>query len=255
MKTNDTLLILFLLITPIAFGQIIGSKEMNGQIFEQSTLVEGVNIINNTTQVTTVSDVNGMFSIAVKEGDILVFSSVNLNPFKYRITNEDLKSNLLQIKMTVKEMELKEVIVNENSNITAENLGIIPEGQKKYTSAERKLATAGDFKPISLLGLLGGSMPLDPVINKINGRTKKLKELVEVEKKEDNIKQLGYLFENVYFTDYLKIPAEHINGFKFYVVENEYAGSLLELKDKTKLTFLMSELALKYNEIIISENK
>jgi hypothetical protein len=26
-----------------------------------------------------------------------------------------------------------------------------------------------------LLGLIGGSMPLDPLINKINGRTKRLK--------------------------------------------------------------------------------
>ena len=255
MKTNNTLLILFLFNVQITFGQIPVSKEIQGQIFEQSTSVEGVNIINNTTQVTAVSDVNGLFSIAVKEGDVLVFSSVNLNPYKHRITNEDLKSNSLQIKMTVKEMELKEVIVNENSNITAENLGIIPEGQKKYTPAERKLATAGDFKPVHLLGLLGGSMQIDPLINKINGRTKKMKELIEVEKKENNIIQLGYLFEDAYFIDYLKIPSEHINGFKFYLVENEEVASLVEVKDKTKLTSFMSELALKYNEIILSENK
>ena len=255
MKTNNTLLILFLFSAQITFGQITVSKEIQGQIFEQSTSVEGVNIINNTTQVTAVSDVNGLFSIAVKEGDVLVFSAVNLNPYKHRITNEDLKSNSLQIKMTVKEMELKEVIVNENSKITAENLGIIPEGQKKYTPAERKLATAGDFKPVHLLGLLGGSMQIDPLINKINGRTKKMKELIEVEKKENNIIQLGYLFEDAYFIDYLKIPSEHINGFKFYLVENEEVASLVEVKDKTKLTFLMNEMALKYNEIILSEDK
>jgi hypothetical protein len=34
-----------------------------------------------------------------------------------------------------------------------------------------------------LLGLLGGSMPLDPLINKINGRTKRLKKLVVLEAK------------------------------------------------------------------------
>jgi len=254
-KTNDTLLLLFLLSAQITFGQIAASKEIQGQIVVQSTPAEGVNIINSTTQVMAISDVNGMFSIVVKEGDVLVFSSVNLDPVNHRIISEDVKSNSLQIKMTVKEMELKEVIVNENSKITAENLGIIPEGQKKYTPAERKLATAGDFKPVHLLGLLGGSMQLDPVINKINGRTKKMKELIEVEKKENNIKQLGYLFEETYFVDYLKIPLDQINGFKFYIVENEQAASFLETKDKTKLTFLMSELALKYNEILSGENK
>ena len=63
-------------------------------------------------------------------------------------------------------------------------MGIIPYGQKKYTPAERKLKTAGDFKPIHLLGLLGGAFALDPIINKINGRTKKLKKEIKVEGKE-----------------------------------------------------------------------
>lgn len=239
----------------ISFGQTFGSKEIQGQVFEETVLVEGVNIINNTNQYSTVSDANGKFSIVASEGDVLVFSSINLEAVKHRVVAEDLVSNLLQVKMTTKKNELKEVVVNENANITAENLGIIPKGQKKYTQAERKLATAGDFKPVSLLGLLGGSMPLDPVINKINGRTKKLKINLEVEKKESNIEQLGYFFEEEYYIDYLKIPLEYIRGFKFYLVENQQVEMLLKEKDKSKLTLLMSELALKYNEIISSENK
>ena len=145
MKTNDTLGILLLFFTQITFGQLAASSEIQGQILEQSTLVEGVNIINNATQVSAVSDINGRFSVIVKEGNVLVFSSVNLNPVKHRITVEDLKSNSLQIKMTVREMELKEVVVNENSHITAENLGIIPRGQKKYTPAERRLAAGAEL--------------------------------------------------------------------------------------------------------------
>ena len=133
---------LFLLAVQIASGQKTVSKEILGEVFEQSTRVEGVNIINNSTQVTTVSDVNGMFSIVAKEGDVLVFSSVNLEPLKRRISGEDLEAKSLRINMSAKEIELKEVIVNENANITAENLGIIPHGQKKYTPAERKVYTA-----------------------------------------------------------------------------------------------------------------
>jgi hypothetical protein len=33
-----------------------------------------------------------------------------------------------------------------------------------------------------LLGMIGGSMPLDPLINKINGRTKRLKKKVILER-------------------------------------------------------------------------
>lgn len=106
-----------------------------------------------------------------------------------------------------------------------------------------------------LLGLLGGSMPIDPLLNKINGRTKKLKELVALEQKEQNIEKLGVLFADAYFVDYLKIPAEHVDGFKFYVVENETAGLLLKLNDKSKTNALLREMALKFNEIHAFENK
>ncbi|WAC01499.1 hypothetical protein N7U66_16040 [Lacinutrix neustonica] len=38
---------------------------------------------------------------------------------------------------------------------------------KPKTKSERQLQTAGDFKPIMLLGLLAGSMPFDPLLNAI----------------------------------------------------------------------------------------
>jgi hypothetical protein len=50
--------------------------------------------------------------------------------------------------------QLDEVVIRRYNNINAVSLGIIP-NQKSYTPAERKLRTAGDFKPIMLLGLMG----------------------------------------------------------------------------------------------------
>jgi hypothetical protein len=240
LKTNKTLLIFFLWIAQISFGQTSGAKEILGQIFEQSTSVEGVNIINNETQVTAVSDASGMFSIVAKEGDVLVFSSVNLEPFKRRITIEDLKSNLLQIKMVAKEIELKEVVVNENANINAENLGIIPAGQKKYTAAERKVYTAT-------------SSPGDMLLNSISGRTSMLKKEVEVEKKEALFRKIEYLFDENYYTERLKISAEDIKGFQLYCIEDSEFAVSLNSKNKTMSMFLITELARKYLKILENE--
>ncbi|MDW8849930.1 carboxypeptidase-like regulatory domain-containing protein [Flavobacterium sp. MMLR14_040] len=240
MKTNKTLLLFFLWITQISFGQTTGAKEILGQIFEQSTSVEGVNIINNETQVTAVSDASGMFLIVAKEGDVLVFSSVNLEPFKRRITIEDLKSNLLQIKMTAKEIELKEVVVNENANINAENLGIIPAGQKKYTAAERKVSTAT-------------STPGDALLNAISGRTSMLKKEVEVEKKEALFRKVEYLFDEKYYTERLKISVEDIKGFQLYCIEDSEFAVSLNSKNKTMSMFLITELARKYLKILENE--
>ena len=240
MKLNNTLYIILFLIVQISFGQTSGSKEIQGQIFEQSTSVDGVNIINNNTQVTAISDVNGLFSIVVKEGDVLVFSSVNLEPFKRRITLEDLASNLLLIKMVAKEIELKEVIVNENAHITAENLGIIPQGQKKYTPAERKVYTAT-------------STSVDKILNAISGRTSMLKKEVKVEQKEGLFRKMEYLFEEAYYTDRLKIPSEYIKGFQLFCVDNPEFAVSLSTKNKTMSMFLITGLAQEYLTIIEHE--
>lgn len=240
MKTNNHLLILFLVLVQISFGQTSSAKEILGQVFEQSSSVEGVNIINNNTQVTAVTDENGMFSIVVKEGDVLVFSSVNLEPLKRRISVEDLSSPLIQIKMTAKQIELREVVVNDNAGINAENLGIIPHGQKSYTPAERKLYTAK-------------STSIDKILNGISGRTAMLKKEVNVEKKEMLFRKLEYLFDENYYTERLKISLEDIKGFQLYCVEDSEFAVSLNSKNKTMSMFLITELARKYLKILENE--
>jgi hypothetical protein len=232
--------IMLLIFVQIGFGQKNNSKELLGRIMEQSTPIEGVNIINNTTQVATISDSDGNFSIAVREGDVLVFSAVNLDPLKRRITTEDLASNLLVVKMTAKEVELREVVVNENANITAENLGIIPYGQKKYTPAERKVYTAN-------------STSVDKLLNAISGRTAMLKKEVNVEKKEALFRKLEYLFDENYYTERLKIPVDYIKGFQLFCVEDAEFAVSLNTKNKTMSMFLITDLARKYLTILENE--
>ncbi|WP_433835463.1 carboxypeptidase-like regulatory domain-containing protein [Flavobacterium anhuiense] len=207
---------------------------------EQSTSVEGVNIVNNTTQAATISDADGNFSIAAHEGDVLVFSAVNLDPVKRRLTAEDLAVSSLVVKMTAKEVELKEVVVNENANINAENLGIVPYGQKKYTPAERKVYTAT-------------STSIDKLLNKISGRTAMLKKEVNVEKKEALFRKLEYLFEENYYTDRLKIPLDDIKGFQLFCVDDAEFAVSLNTKNKTMSMFLITDLARKYLTILENE--
>jgi len=232
--------IVFLFFVQIGFGQKTDVKLLVGKVQEQSTSVEGVNIINNATQAATVSDADGNFSIAVREGDVLVFSAVNLDPVQRRISAEDLIVTVLVVKMTAKEVELKEVIVNENANITAENLGIIPYGQKKYTPAERKVYTAT-------------STSIDKLLNKISGRTAMLKKEVNVEKKEALFRKLEYLFDENYYTNRLKIPVDYIKGFQLFCVDDAEFAVSLNTKNKTMSMFLITDLARKYLTILENE--
>ena len=117
-------------------------------------------------------------------------------------------------------------------------MGIIPYGQKKYTSAERKIFTATS------------GFGIDPLLNLFSGRTAMLKKELEVEKKEGYLVQLENLFDNNHFVNTLQIPSDYVKGFLYYAVENPKFTRVLNTKNRTSIEFLMSELAVQYREII-----
>jgi len=232
---------IFLFCAQLSIGQKAGERIFYGKIITDTIAVEGVNILNARTGLTTTSDQKGLFHLPAKIGDALVLSAVNLETRRKIIKDEDLNSNLIILKMASKVTELNEVNVNENSQINAVNLGIIPAGQKKYTHAESKLYTAQ-------------SGMLDPLLNTISGRTTMLKKEVQVERKEKLLLKLDGLYEDSFYVETLKIPQIYIKGFQYYIVEDPDFVRALEAKNKTLMLFYIKKLALNYSEIISNEN-
>ena len=207
-----------------------------GKIVVDSTSAENINILNSRTQKATVSNAKGEFSIGVKIGDLLILSSFNLETKRKFVRAEDLRGELILLKMDLIANELNEVKINENSEINAENLRI-PTATKHYTPAERKVRTA-------TTGLL------DPLFNKLSGRTKMLKKQVLVEKNERLLMKLDGLYEDKYYTDVLKIPNDYIGGFQYYIVEDpDFARALVD-KNKPLTMFYVKKLAVDYVDLI-----
>jgi hypothetical protein len=240
-KINNTLLLILFFIVTVTFGQTSIEKEIRGKITADTTAVEGINIVNLSTEKATATDKNGLFSLFVKEGDVLAFSAVNLVTLHRIVSKQDLVSTVLKIQMVPKNIELKEVIVNDNLQITAENLGVIPYGQKKYTPAERKLYTATS----------GGG--IDGLLNTISGRKAMLKKEIVVENKEQSLNRLAPLFEDKYYTETLKISADYIKDFQYYCVDDASFTAALKSKNKTLIMFLIVGLSENYNKIITNE--
>ena len=225
MKTNNslTLTVILIFLTQLVVGQTIKEKELQGKVTVNSVLIEGVNITNTSNQKTTVSDKVGMFQLVVKEGDVLVFSAVNLEILRKKIDKQDLILDLILVQMTLKSDELKEVIVTQHPEINAVSLGISPQGIKHYTAAERKIYTANS----------GGG--IDGLLNKISGRTAMLKKELVVEKKEGLLLKIELLFENKYYIETLKIPADYIKGFQYYCIEDSSLAAAIQSKNKTMI--------------------
>lgn len=252
MKTNSALIVMMSLVHQLSFAQTTPAKLLHGKIRIESNDLSGINIVNLNTDKTTVTNSDGEFFIVANTNDVLVFTAKHLESIRKVIKQEDLIFDIVNVEMSPKVTVLKPVVINSNA-ITALSERIVAKEPKKYTVAERRLRTAGDFKSIMLLGLLGGGMPFDPVINKINGRTKRLKKLVALEKKEKSIKIISEWYEQDYFTTQLGIPAAYVSGFKYYLVEHESFLKVLESQDKERISFYMVGLAEEYNKLLTNE--
>lgn len=250
-----------LLLFVIFFPLVVLSQHdsiVKGKIVSESSFLEGIHVLNLSKKNGAVTDSRGYFQIKANTSDTLQFSAVNLKAIRYCIKKSDFSNDLLLIKMESLITELEEVAIINYKNINAVALGIVPSNQRTYTPAERKLLAAGDFKWYSPLLIPLGGMSVDGLINSISGRTSMLKKEVLVEKKEMlQLKTTDY-FERDYFTKALKIPEIYVDGFLFYIVENERYAKAMKEKNKDMATFLLSGLAVEYlklKEVEISNTK
>jgi hypothetical protein len=233
-RNNITLLIFFFFLTQFSIAQGIVNKLVKGIITAEAVPLQGINIVNSSSKINTVSDQYGVFFITVKEGDVLSFSAADYEPLRKIINRQDFKLGTVAVNMTAVTIELKEVIIDKHPEITAENFGIIPRDQVKLTAAERKVYTATNGT--------------DAILNYFSGRTKILKKEVDTEKKEILMAKLEYLFEDKYYIETLKIPEEYIKGFQYYCVEDQDFARSLRDKNKTMSMFLIVGLASSFNK-------
>ncbi|GIZ08963.1 carboxypeptidase-like regulatory domain-containing protein [Flavobacterium sp. UMI-01] len=239
----------------INYGQNRNDKVVHGKIIANQNATEGITVTNLSNKTSTLTNNNGEFHIEVKKGDSLIFSSIALEKQTKLIELEDLNDAVMIIEMQDKVNNLETVVINKQPEINALSTGVLSKKPKSFTQMERKLETAGDFKPIHLLGLLGGCLAIDPLLNAINGRTKSIKRMFQVEKKSEVLNQITPLFDEDYFTKRLKIPKDYIKGFLYYWIEDKNNETVLKSKNKIQIDFLMTKLALEYNQLIQGKTK
>lgn len=239
---------LVLFFATAAFAQ--DRKALNGKVLIGDIPGAGLFIINNKTGMETKTGADGTFSILAKDGDAVAVYSNRTDVREFDITEKSFTENPYVMSVNYKAYELEEVEIDKYKNVNSESLGLVPKGSRKDTPAERKLKTAGEFKPIMFLGLLAGGMPVDPIINAITGRTKMLKKALATERKEALIEKIYGLYTEEEIATGFSIPKEYVNGFVFHIVEDADLAAALKADNTDRIKFLMAGLAVKYLEII-----
>lgn len=238
----------FLIFYTVGFSQ---EKNIQVKIEANGNNVEGINVVNLVNEKSAKSDANGEFQILAKADDMLVLSSERFEYKRRIITEDDLKSKRIMIKMTPKPGQLEEVVITKYRNINAVDLGILSKPAKEYTPAERRLKTASSY---DLTVGTYNSVSLDAIINSISGRTAMLKKELEVERREIAREKLLMNFDEDYFAEKLKIPTDYIKGFQYYAVEDDAFRQVLNSKNKIAQEILLNKLSTDYLKLVSNEN-
>ncbi len=216
------------------------SAQLEGRVFSGEIPVESVAVENISQIITTMTDSTGYFEINAKAGDTLFFSEKNVVPKRLILTSKTLGNNLLNIHLDPIVNQLDEALVYSNRNINAVALGIIPKEVKPLTINEKRLLTAGDFKAIDLLGILGGGVPINPIINKISGRTKRLKKIVAQERIAIGYERLKENY-SVFIADNLHISEADMGKFLYFLADDTATLPILDMKDENRTQLYILE--------------
>jgi len=139
------LLVLLLQIPLLIFSQDI---KISGRVVDQDNIpLPGVYVLIKGTTAGAVTDVNGDYSLKVKEGDVVTFSFLGMEPQDYTINGQ----SSINVVMKTETRELDEVVVTALSIKRQErSLG--------YSQQRIEGNQIGEAKETNLISMLAGKV-------------------------------------------------------------------------------------------------
>ncbi|MBU2899580.1 carboxypeptidase-like regulatory domain-containing protein [Maribacter dokdonensis] len=243
---------------------------LKGTVSNAKNDVSNVLIVNLNTQQSTITDTFGFFSIEVRLKDSLRISAVQYLPKEIIINESYLNSSFITIHLIENIIDLKEVTVTPYNltgeldrdidrldikpTITSYTLGLQNADVTKMTQSERllqeadrgkyvKLATTDEYgKVFEILGYAALTVVINThkIANRVSGRTKSLKKMVERDEKKQLEKEIIDKFSKQTMSENFKIPVSYIDGFLTYCLSQDdfialkNAGNTIEIWEYLK---------------------
>tara|TARA_R110002020_G_scaffold445961_1_gene657987 strand:+ start:68849 stop:69538 length:690 start_codon:yes stop_codon:yes gene_type:complete len=217
--------------------------------------VAATHVLNTTTQRATITSAEGFFDIQVRLRDTLIFSAVQFAKKQLVVSQAMLDSKMITVTMEEAVNELDEVVVtpynlsgdiardlktlDPGPIVTASTLNLPNAYAIVPTQTERKLneATTG-----------GGILPLNPILNAITGRTKKLKKLLEIDNRYARTDRVREFYADSLFVTELKIPLEKINDFMYFCEADTAFSGVVDSHDHLKIWAFLRKKGASYRE-------
>ena len=234
--------ILFLFLS-LQFAYNQDRELIQGKVIYRNINVVAANIINNTSQNTTITDDQGEFQIYAREGDEIIFSSVQYIIRTVRITDEIIKNKRLTIQINERIRELDEVVIT-------------PDNTEKFLDLKEEEFKGFDYiadKSTRVQNNLTETRQLKNGVDFVN-IFKLLKTIIDSKSEEEKESLLAsevipYLFEDDFFTESLLLASSQIVDFLIYIDSRPNSVDILLEKNQFLLIdFLLNE-SIRYKEI------
>lgn len=209
---------------------------LEGQLLYRNSNVVAANVINNTSQFSTITDSNGEFEILVSLGDKLVFSSVQYTIRTVEITPEILRKKRLVVAVNEKIQELEEIVVT-------------PEDTEQFLDLKNEEFKGYDYKQDKSTKIVNTAADEPRLTNGLNfvNIAKLAVQLLSGKSAEERknltpSKVLPYLFEDSFFIETLALKQDEIIGFLEFVDKRLPTQTLLnKSKEFELIDYLINE--------------
>ena len=180
---------------------------IQGKVIYRNIDVPAANVINNTSQISTITNDQGEFEIFAKEGDEIIFSSVQYIIRTVKVNAEILKNKRIIVQINQRVRELDEVVIT-------------PDDKDKFLDLKEEQFKGFDYladKSTKIENILTDNRQFVDGLNFVN-IFRLLSTLVDSKSEEEKLsilpsEALPLILEENFFTEILKLETFEVNDF------------------------------------------
>ena len=195
----------FLIVIQFSFSQ--ERVLIQGKVIYRNINVPAANVINNTSQSSTITNDEGEFQIYAKRGDEIIFSSVQYIIRTVRVNEEILKNKRIIVQINQRVRELDEVVIT-------------PDDTDKFLDLKEEQFKGFDYladKSTKIENILTDNRQFVDGLNFVN-IFKLLSSLVDPKSEEERLsilpsEALPLILEENFFINTLKLETFEVNDF------------------------------------------
>ena len=198
-------ILFFILVIQFSYSQ--NRELIQGKVIYRNIDVPAANVINNTAQSSTITNDQGEFEIYAKEGDEIIFSSVQYIIRTVRVNKEILENKRIIVQINQRVRELDEVVIT-------------PDDTQKFLDLKEEQFKGFDYiadKSTKIQNVLTDNRQVVNGLNFVN-IFKLLSSIVDAKSDEEKLniipsEVLPYVLEENFFSGVLELESFEINDF------------------------------------------